>query len=42
MALEEVNLWADVEENFEVVSVQAWNAVVTQVRLQRNRRLYGA
>jgi hypothetical protein len=26
-----VEAWGDVEENFDVVSVQAWNAVVSQV-----------
>lgn len=30
-ALEAVNKWADLEKTFEMVSVQAWNAVMNQV-----------
>lgn len=30
--LEAVEAWGMVEETFDIVSVQAWNAVVSQVR----------
>jgi len=29
--LEKIDMWADVDANFEIVSMQAWNNVISQV-----------
>jgi len=31
--LEQIDMWEDVDTNFETVSMQAWNTLISQVRV---------